>query len=1196
MTAKDYRYWAFLSYSSKDSAIATRLHKRLETYSIPKDLVGRPGRDDLVPKRLFPIFRDRDELPLSSDLGTTIQDALKASRYLIVLCSPDSAKSHWVNEEVRYFKSLGHSDRILAVILDGEPNASDLAENAADECFPPALRVSVDAFGALTEERTEPIGGDLRKGGDGWTPTLLKAVAGITGLGFDAFARREQKRNRRRRMLGSTAGLFLLAGLTWTWDYNRLKVGFYANVGSSFGIPVGIAYLSPQQRSHRRLHYRIESRRGQVRKVQSLNGRSILWEDEDKGGIAESRFYYRENGELARIEHYDKHGRHLVRDVYNPFEPGPSRRQFIDRKDDAGSAPLAFNSSQSNQAKYESMMTSQATASMHTYDKLGRVIHVSYHNHFRAQRPQKDGFFGKRFEYEGESWLPKKIEYLAADNHPGANRLGVGYLLVSYSNLGDRTSESFFDSAGAPVFTADNGAIVRLSRDEIGNLVDRKIFSGENKPATNKNGVHHTAFTVDSQGFPTSYRHFDSTGLHAQEHENKIHRVDKKYDSRGNVLERRAFDVSDVPCLDPDGLHLVVFSYNNRGLLTERRFFGIDAEPTTILGEDVHHQVFKYREDGLRVSIEKFGIDGQPTIGKGFWHRAEEKRDTAGRLTAHSFFGVDGDPCFNNTGVHRLEYKYDERGQLSSETNYGPKGEPVLKNGVHRTVVTINETASVRESRFFGVNGEKCIRTDVRAHRITINQDALGNPVDKWFFDIHDQPTVGPQGGFHLKWTYDKNGRLIEQSIFDVNELPTVIRPSGIHLDRFAYDVRGNLIQNKFFSPSGSPVPNMYGIYRVESEYNNRNLKTRERYFGLNGKAVLSRATGEYGFEVKFGEHGKEIIRKSLSENGDHAPNYFGVATAETDYDSFGSKMREAYFDVDHNPVVHRRKGYHELDIICDSRGNVLQTRRLGKNGEPVADANGLHQENAEFDRRNNAIKITTYDEFLQPIQFRPDLPPQIRIVRDVRGIEIERSHYDGNGVPIEIDGLHQLIIIPTPRGNPGEILRYGINGNPATEYGVHRTFRSFDELGNQIEEAYFGADLEPVNDERLGCHRIKMGYTPKGEHLSSIYLDLEGRRTLNTSGRAEKRMRYDNSGRKIEELSFGVNLQLLANAEGIAISRFRYDDFGQLIEESYFDEKNDPASNSAGFIRITFEFNPIGQSTGKTGWRPDGNSEPLGR
>ena len=106
MSEAAFKYWAFISYSHQDKTWGDWLHKALETYRVPARLVGRESRDGKVPKRLFPIFRDREELPTSSDLGSNINEALKASRYLIVICSPKSAVSRWVNEEVKAYKAL----------------------------------------------------------------------------------------------------------------------------------------------------------------------------------------------------------------------------------------------------------------------------------------------------------------------------------------------------------------------------------------------------------------------------------------------------------------------------------------------------------------------------------------------------------------------------------------------------------------------------------------------------------------------------------------------------------------------------------------------------------------------------------------------------------------------------------------------------------------------------------------------------------------------------------------------------------------------------------------------------------------------------------------------------------------------------------------------------------------------------------
>ena len=199
-TPEGFDYWGFISYSSKDESVATRLHRGLETYRLPRGLRGRPGRDGAVPPRITPVFRDRDELPLSSDIGQSIEAALEASAYLVVVCSPHAANSRWVNEEIRYFKSLGREDRVLAIMIDGEPNASDAPDTADRECFPPALRYRVGADGELTEQRVEPIAGDMRPGTgrDGFRNAMLKAVAGICGIDFAALVNREAKRRRRR--------------------------------------------------------------------------------------------------------------------------------------------------------------------------------------------------------------------------------------------------------------------------------------------------------------------------------------------------------------------------------------------------------------------------------------------------------------------------------------------------------------------------------------------------------------------------------------------------------------------------------------------------------------------------------------------------------------------------------------------------------------------------------------------------------------------------------------------------------------------------------------------------------------------------------------------------------------------------------------------------------------------------------------
>ncbi len=200
-------YRAFLSYSHADKAWADWLHKALETYRVPARLVGTKTTAGTVPRRLAPIFRDRDELASATDLGREVTDALVQSDALIVVCSRMAARSHWVNQEVLTFKRLGRGDRIFCLIVDGEPGVSDWPGHEAGECFCPALRHAVDAQGLQVRERTEPIAADVRPGKDGKATAKLKLVAGLLGVGFDDLAQRETHRRRRRMLVVTAASL-----------------------------------------------------------------------------------------------------------------------------------------------------------------------------------------------------------------------------------------------------------------------------------------------------------------------------------------------------------------------------------------------------------------------------------------------------------------------------------------------------------------------------------------------------------------------------------------------------------------------------------------------------------------------------------------------------------------------------------------------------------------------------------------------------------------------------------------------------------------------------------------------------------------------------------------------------------------------------------------------------------------------------
>ncbi|MBS0556317.1 MAG: TIR domain-containing protein [Proteobacteria bacterium] len=201
---QQFRYRAFISYSHRDEAFAVWLHRALETWRVPSRLVGTTTRAGEIPPCLHPVFRDREELSSSPELGSKINEALARSQNLIVICSTASATSHWVNDEVLAYKRLGRGDRVFCLIVDGEPNATDLPGRAAEECFCPALRFT-------DGQRTEPIAADARPGKDGKGNAKLKLIAGMLGVGFDALKQREQRRQIRRMTAITVAAVTIMA-------------------------------------------------------------------------------------------------------------------------------------------------------------------------------------------------------------------------------------------------------------------------------------------------------------------------------------------------------------------------------------------------------------------------------------------------------------------------------------------------------------------------------------------------------------------------------------------------------------------------------------------------------------------------------------------------------------------------------------------------------------------------------------------------------------------------------------------------------------------------------------------------------------------------------------------------------------------------------------------------------------------------
>lgn len=186
---------AFVSYCHKDKAFAAWLQRRLEGYRLPRRLADKvkpfPGQ---APGRIGPVFRDREDLSAATDLSAAVREAIAASSALVVVASPDAAKSHWMAREITLFRELHPDAPMLVALAAGEPA----------ESMPAALRTG-----------PEPLAADFRKQGDGKRLAFLKIVAGLAALPLDTLVQRDSQRQVRRvtALTAGAAALVLIMAL-----------------------------------------------------------------------------------------------------------------------------------------------------------------------------------------------------------------------------------------------------------------------------------------------------------------------------------------------------------------------------------------------------------------------------------------------------------------------------------------------------------------------------------------------------------------------------------------------------------------------------------------------------------------------------------------------------------------------------------------------------------------------------------------------------------------------------------------------------------------------------------------------------------------------------------------------------------------------------------------------------------------------
>ncbi len=869
---KQYSYYAFISYSRKDEKWAKWLQTQLETYRLPAAV--RKKHVD-VPRRISPVFRDKTDLT-SGRLEEVLQQELDSSKYLIVICSPNSAASPWVNKEISRFIQTGREEQIIPFIVEGVPGGEP-------ECFPPALKNDV---------QKQLLGIDATEVGR--VPAFLQVAAAMLGLKYDELYRRHRRRVLRRRITGALCGAAVLAVAGAVGWYLTPHSAYYANYVTRYEIPEGVNELDDKQREGLSEFYRIVTKRGKPVLLERVNAAGGLVEPAvPEPGLVYPRiaFVYSDGGQLSRIEIYDAQEKMIQQRIFS-YDSG--NRIAVDLMQPGETLRAATMPDDATSGSVESVSNgrSNIVRLLNEYDEEGFLIESLFQrDSLNTRTCDANGVYGVRYAHDAQG------------------------LVISALNLND---------IGRAHNTRYGVAEKQYEYDGQGRVVLAAAYNDEGKPVLGEDGYAQLAVERDAKGNAVSLRYLDEQG-HLCNIPEKYARAEIAYDEQGRRISMRLYDAAGEPAYDTNGVHETRFTYDDKGRLASASYYDGGGEAQYCL-DGYFCARYTYDEEGRESSFLTYDTQGQLCCG---YHgtagyRRTYNEDVTGSTTSITTIGPDGEPAPRDEGYYTMRRMEGEYGRPFLEEYLDENGEPtddIYGVSTNRYVYDMAGNLFIKE--YFDSKGGRCLKDGVSSIWYEYENSRC---VQVCLFGTDMEP-ISPDGWWELRVDYDEQGNVVCFRYYDEQGDPV---QDGCARMEQTVDSRGNVVEQRYYDADGKPCQYDDGyeaFWKVEQEYDRWGYLVRRSLYSLTGQYRHGSNT-----QLRQYDERHNLVRQDYQDaDGQPGVSDDGTSAYINTYDERNMLLRQEYLDLDGQPG--NSNGISAIDWQFNERGQLIRAAYMEPNG-----------------------------------------------------------------------------------------------------------------------------------------------------------------------------------------------------------------------------------------------------------------------